>query len=284
MSFADWKNVIGQLEEYRKKTGENICITIWGGEPLISPYFDDLLVLVKQRGFETEVITNGFFIDQHKTVIENYADRLYISLDGTEEIHDEIRGTGVFKKIVGNLRELNHRNIIIMSVISEKLIHNLQVFFTELDNLNIKSLFLQELICFDVTEIAAYKKWMKNTFGVEAKDIDSWQGTDKRSFSDALKMILQGEKKYHYHIEHKIHTSNKDIFCVSPFRHMHITWNGAVTYCTDFYDFTAGNVKDSSVEEIFFNELSEKYCESVKQGNCVLCNHCSWRNRKAEEY
>ncbi len=284
MSFEDWENVVSQLEKCRQKTGENICVTIWGGEPLVSPFFDDLLILVKQKGFITEVITNGFFIDKHKAVLENYADRLYVSLDGPEQIHDEIRGMGVFKKVVKNLRELNHKKVIIMAVISEKMINVLPDFLKELDALNISSLYLQDMIGFTSEEIRNYKNWMKNTFGIDSVDIASWENNHNLSYSDILEKVLKSEKKHDYCIEHKIHTNSTDSFCSSPFRHIHITWNGAVTYCTDFYDFKAGNVKESPVDEIFFNEISEKYREEISRGKCVLCNHCSWKNKKMEEY
>ena len=71
---------------------------------------------------------------------------------------------------------------------------------------------------------------------------------------------------------------NTDMVCLSPYKHIHIAWNGNLLYCTDFYDFSAGNVREASVLEIFNNEISEKYKKEILNGNCPTCNHCSWKN------
>ena len=49
-----------------------------------------------------------------------------------------------------------------------------------------------------------------------------------------------------------------------------------VTNCTDFYDFSAGNVKNDDICEIFNNDISNKFRDEIKNGNCVTCEHCSW--------
>lgn len=68
--------------------------------------------------------------------------------------------------------------------------------------------------------------------------------------------------------------------CLSPFRHIHIAWNGEVMYCTDFYDFSAGNAKNGDLFSVFNNELSEKFRTEIVKSNCVLCNHCAWKNNE----
>lgn len=71
---------------------------------------------------------------------------------------------------------------------------------------------------------------------------------------------------------------NEEKSCQSPFKHVHIAWNGNVLYCTDFYDFFAGNVKEEKLIEIYNNKLSEKFREEISKNRCVTCKHCSWRN------
>ena len=274
MSIDDWKNIISQLVEYRETHGENITVTVWGGEPMVSQYFDELLVLLKEKNFNTEVITNGVLINEHFNVLSTCVDRLYVSIDGPEAVHDEIRGKGVYQRVTTALKALAHPNVTVMSVITQKLLSSLPEFMEGLNSLGIKDLYLQDMIALSKDEINEYKAWLKGDFDIDARDIDSWE-----SSTGCNGKILDGidTGKYNYTVTHKIHTDDCTIHCLSPFRHVHIAWNGEVLYCTDFYDFSAGNIRDDTLENIFLNEKSEKYRAGVVNNKCATCRHCSWR-------
>lgn len=271
MTIGEWKNIIDELVSYRKKRGGNITVTVWGGEPLVSPYFDEIVTLLKNDGFIVEVITNGVFIDKHYDVLNKCVDVIYVSLDGPKKIHDAIRGEGVFEKVTHNLSELGHENVTVMSVITPSLTEVIDEFTAELAKFGIKRLYLHDMIGLDENEIQEYKSWMKNTFDIEAHDIESWKNEELFKMRD-IKTI-----NYGYEIEHKKHTS--DGHCKSPFNHVHIAWNGNVLYCTDFYDFSAGNVKNEKLEDIFENQRSELFRREIADGKCVVCKHCSWRSK-----
>lgn len=279
MTLSDWNRIICELEEYRDKTGISPVVTLWGGEPLVSPYFDEIAKRLKQKGFKTELITNGTKIDEHKDVIEFCIDRLYVSIDGTADIHNSIRGQGVFEKVRENLIALNHNNITVMSVITPRLIENLKEFLDELKGLKIHDLFLQDMIGLKKDEVTEYKIWLKSSFDIDAKEIDSWEADEKINFSHELTQKLNGidEADYPFAITHKQHTDNPEIICKSPFNHAHIAWNGNVLFCTDFYDFSAGNVKEKTLESVFLNEKSEKFRTEIVENRCSTCKHCSWR-------
>ncbi|MEE1351379.1 MAG: radical SAM protein [Clostridia bacterium] len=274
MTLSDWERVIAELETYRMNTGISTTVTVWGGEPLVSSYFDEIITALHQKSFKTEIITNGVLIDEHLKTIQNCVDRVYVSLDGTREVHNSIRGEGVFEKVTENLKKLKHNNVTVMSVITPQLINGLDEFLTELDSIGIKQLYLQDMIGFTADEIQEYKSWLNSVFDITAHDIDSWRN-DNLFKAENIAFGNHG-----YEIEHKKH--NKDGHCHSPFNHAHIAWNGNVLYCTDFYDFSAGNVKEDSLINIFNNEKSERYRAEIQAGNCPTCNHCSWRTK--EEY
>lgn len=271
MVLDDWKNIINQLIRYREKSNKNICVTVWGGEPLISPFFDEIMKLLKFHAFETEVITNGVLIDRHMDVIENYTDRLYVSIDGTKEVHDAIRGDGVYDTVISALKNIRHENITVMSVVTKRLIKKLPVFLNTLNGLYIKELLLHDMIGLTSTEIEVYKSWLNEDFGIKAYDIYSWEN------NELYKENVNVSGKYNYRINIKRHTDDKNIICKSPFKHVHVTWNGNIMYCTDFYDFSAGNVKDSELECIFLNDKSDKFRAAISDNKCPTCCHCSWR-------
>lgn len=67
-------------------------ISLSGGEPLLYPRLAELLAAAKALGFRTAAITNGFRVTaQHRAVIDAL-DRIAISFDGMEVLHNRMRG------------------------------------------------------------------------------------------------------------------------------------------------------------------------------------------------
>lgn len=240
--------------------------------PWQRPYFDEIMRFLKCRGFATEIVTNGVLMNRHADVLREYTDRIYLSLDGTKEVHNNIRGNGVFEKVTQNLIDLKHKNVTVMSVLTPRLVSTLDEFLSELEGFGIKQLYLHDMIGLSDSEAVEYKKWIKERFNVTAHDIDAWIN------NDLFKADNIETGNHNYAIEHKIHTH--DGYCKSPFHHVHIAWNGNVLYCTDFYDFSAGNVKEEKLEDIFLNEKSERFCREIQNGSCITCGHCSWKSRE----
>lgn len=277
MELSDWKRVSEELMDYRDTTGISPFIMLWGGEPLYSPYFDNLAEYLKENDFRLGMVTNGTMIATHKDVIERCISNLYVSIDGPRDIHDEIRGKGVFDTVTRNLKVLSGCKIIVMSVVTSKLIPRLREFLDSMDSLGISELYLQDMIGLTSEETADYVKWMKSAFGITATEICSWENNDLEIFDTEVLMADIDTQKYSFKISCKRHRSEENGHCMSPFRHAHVAWNGNVLYCTDFYDFSAGNVKNDDILNIFNNDLSEKFRSEISSGNCIACEHCSWK-------
>lgn len=258
LTFDEWVEIAAQLQSLPVKP----TIILWGGEPLFSPFFDKLAEKLFSMGFRLEIITNGTMIDAHSNVINRCIDKVYVSIDGLKQLHDSIRGEGVFDKVTSNLKLLDKDKIRIMTVATETLdIDAFARYFGEY------RILLQTLIALNKDEINCYKAWMRDSFGITATDIDSWLG-------EAYTPKIVSLPKNVIFIPH----GDDNASCLSAYKHIHIAWNGNLIYCTDFYDFSAGNVRENSVEEIFTNELSEKFRKEILAGKCPACNHCSWKN------
>lgn len=85
-----------------------------GGEPFIYPDFISFLqkLLSDNPDCHAAVLTNGMLLDLHLDELTSM-DRLHlqISLDGLEESHDRLRGTGSYQKLIKNLQALQRANI-----------------------------------------------------------------------------------------------------------------------------------------------------------------------------
>ena len=68
--------------------------------------------------------------------------------------------------------------------------------------------------------------------------------------------------------------------CLSPWRHLHIMWNGETSFCTDFTDFSVGNVREQPLEALFRGEQAEKFRKLVENGRNPACRHCSWGDKE----
>ena len=74
---------------------------IGGGEPLLRNDLPELIGYARNIGLNVSLITNGFFIDDKLLdTLVHHGVRISVSIDGTEEINDAIRGKGAYKKAV----------------------------------------------------------------------------------------------------------------------------------------------------------------------------------------
>ncbi len=280
MCIDDWKNVINQLCYYAEKTEIRPEIMLWGGEPLIYPQFEEIVRELRCKGFNLGIVTNGVMIDKYSQLLKQEFKHIYVSVDGVKEIHDKIRGEGVFDTVSKNLKLLKGTNakITIMSVLSDDNIPTLQSTVEELLKLNCDEIILQDMIALSKEEAQQYKDEMSN-IGITAEYINSWI-MDNPPKCD-LSVIEKICKKYADKVKYLPHGIGEP--CMSAFSHIHIAWNGNVLYCTDFYDFSAGNVKNENIVDIFNNEKSEKFREMIQNEKCPTCHHCSWRHNKTFE-
>ena len=92
-------------------------LVITGGEPMvwkdcIENTVEDVVYFAKSLGFfRTVICTNGTF------PLESSADYLWVSLDGFEIEHNEVRGT-VFSQVINNINKSQHKGIYINFTIS----------------------------------------------------------------------------------------------------------------------------------------------------------------------
>jgi len=80
-----------------------ICgIAFEGGEPLLRNDLAEILAFSRSLPLHTSLITNGTLLEPRIDEISHYINGVvYVSLDGLEKTHDEIRGvSGCFKKAI----------------------------------------------------------------------------------------------------------------------------------------------------------------------------------------
>lgn len=78
-------------------------VFLLGGEPLLHPEIGRIVDYITSKGIYLHVITNGTLIKSKLNEIKK-AHALCVSLDGTGEINDDIRGKGMSAKVIENVK------------------------------------------------------------------------------------------------------------------------------------------------------------------------------------
>jgi len=110
------------LEE-KLKLAREICeagveyVGLSGGEPLIHPHFKHIVSLLRDYGVSISIVTNATVVDDETASFLYRNDVLtYVSIDGPRDIHDLIRGDGVFEKMTKSVGKLRSRGVDLASV------------------------------------------------------------------------------------------------------------------------------------------------------------------------
>jgi radical SAM protein with 4Fe4S-binding SPASM domain len=115
MSFSEINETIDEisdtLSEWKDIYGINFSpsFNITGGEPFLrKDLFKILTEIGKRRLFDIYLLTNGTLIDKEKAkgLSDQGVKGIQVSIEGTEEIHESIRGKGSYSPAIGGIINL----------------------------------------------------------------------------------------------------------------------------------------------------------------------------------
>jgi len=102
LPFETWERLIFDVAPFRPK------ILVNGVEPLFYENILDLAALIKRSGLHLQIVTNGILLEKYAADLTRIeVDSVVVSLDGPEEVHDRIRGEGVFRKALAGIDALH---------------------------------------------------------------------------------------------------------------------------------------------------------------------------------
>lgn len=93
--------------------GRKPYIIFTGGEPFLHPEIFKMINIAKEKGFFVLLVSNGTLLrDRAEEIVHSGLDVLIISLDGTGEVHDIIRGkVGLFETVIEGLKTLLSKRV-----------------------------------------------------------------------------------------------------------------------------------------------------------------------------
>jgi len=109
LPLSEWKTIIDKLQE-KGVAG----IVIEGGEPTLYDGVDKIVEYVKSKNLYAILITNGT-----RDISGINPDVFWVSVDGTKESDNAIRGPGHFEKATETIKSNPDKKIVILSTISK---------------------------------------------------------------------------------------------------------------------------------------------------------------------
>ena len=283
---------------------------LFGGEPLLHPRVDEVIELIGQTGSVLGIPTNGTVVDRHVEALVGEAPiRLWISLDGPEEINDRQRGAGVFRKALAGL-DLVHAaraergsafpQLGVTCIVTPLNCDHIERFFLDsldLSKLDFISIVLQNFATRE--ECDAYESIVRERFGGSSAPCARGYQQDPRNFAamdlDGLARQIRTVKEacrekdvLYFSNPMTLDTPNLEHFfaarwdrltdrrsrCAFPWMYAEISARGDVTTCHTFYDVTVGNVYDRDILEIWNGEEIRKVREHLRCGLYPICTAC----------
>ena len=282
----------------------------FGGEPLLYPRVIDVVRLIRQGGSKLEIPTNGILVETYaRELVEAKLNRLWVSLDGPEEINDQQRGQGVFQKAVKGINKLYK---IRKEKGSEFPQIGISYTVTPLNHTHIEELFLN---CLDLAKIdiviftfqlyatmQAYHRYVEilgTHFGIGSapqargivQDPAIFADMDIEALTRQLKKvrdICQARGIHFIAFPRTIACDNiRNYFtaqwdkmvdrrtrCAFPWIFAEISARGDVTVCHSFYDLSLGNVYEQPFREIWRGERIKKVRNYLRKGIFPICTAC----------
>ncbi len=98
-------NIIGQLKQAGTEK-----LHLSGGEPLVREDLGRIIDYAKSKGMFVGISCSGAYIPERVRMLKN-VDVVLLSLDGEEQIHDELRGKGSFRNAMSAIKVLRENRI-----------------------------------------------------------------------------------------------------------------------------------------------------------------------------
>lgn len=286
----------------------SVCtrILLWGGEPLLYPNLVPLVRYAAERHKHCEIITNGTLLAKHAVgLLQAGLENVYVSLDGTEELHDRYRARGSYRATFEGIRAVRAergrlgkelpRITVIFTTLPEN-VGELPALAREVREAGADAILVTRLNYATKEMGQAHERALQTLFQIQAP---SWKGfwrdeplgdpENVKALVEALKnpsefngFVIIGDPRsrwapndwYRYYSD-PTYVLPSNPRCLFPWYAAGICPNGDVVPCPDFPDYVAGNLHQQSFSEIWNGKKMRQFRRSLrKHGRFPVCSCC----------
>ena len=295
LGIEDWMRLTDEIANYPIR-----FVLIRGGEPFLFPGIVELIKHIHRKGLFISLDTNGTLLDQYAKDIAGLGNmHMTFSVDGPEEVHDLVRGVkGSFQKTKANIAlldelEKNCENKISKSVcftISQYNYRSLGKMPDVVRDLGLRSINIVPYYYCSQEVGKIYEQELRDYFDTPAY---SWKGfhhdesgIDFEIFKNEYQKYLDGLgeiENYPYMpmTEKDYETWFKNAWtqvgpqaCHNVERLIDIQPDGHANFCVDFPDVSIGNVRESSIGEIWRGPKAQTFRAYRREKPLAICRRC----------
>ncbi|MBC8488344.1 MAG: radical SAM protein [Bacteroidetes bacterium] len=280
-------------------------ITLFGGEPLMYKGLFELVGHIKDSGMRCNMITNGVMLHHFAPdIIDSGMDEIIWSLDGPEDIHDQIRGRkGTFKRAVEGMKEivrlrdekgLKKPVININSTMFETNYLRMDETIKVAEDVNAKTITFHHLIFIGKEQYLEHDKLFNEFYGTSCVDWSGfiWEGLpamDPAKIIREVRRLERGNFQTSVHFypnlpdkEIKLYYSNFDFVpksykprCMSPWMVAYVMPSGEVRPCY-LFNYSLGNIKEKPFTQIWNNAQYKRFRRLTKREKIYpVCARCT---------
>lgn len=287
------KKIIDQMAFYYPNSKLGYAFT----EPLVYPYLQESLEYANSKNIKTTVTTNALTLKQNASkLVSGGLSELYISLDGPQEIHNNIRGHAKsFQKAVEGIEEIfrinSKQSISIFCVITEWNIGYLKEFVAFFNQFPLQQIgfmhtnFTPQSVA-DAHNLIWKTKYEATASNVEEINIDNynldvlWEEineikNEKFNFSVSFSPEIEHKEKlmeFYLNPEKKIGKICNDVFS-----NIMIKSDGSVIPAHGrCYNLTLGNLNAENLKEIWNSKVLNQFRADLinNGGQLPACSRC----------
>jgi MoaA/NifB/PqqE/SkfB family radical SAM enzyme len=278
MRLPDWKRLVDEAAVHGLS-----WLLIRGGEPFLFSGIVELLTYVREKGISLSIDTNGTMLKQFAADLVRLDDiTLTISVDGPEEIHDAVRGVkGCFRRIEEGLAALRDaeqasgrtipRTICFARRLRIPQIHFVPYYyFPEAAGKKYEEE-LASLGC----HAFSWRGFQHEDSGVDFDEFLRQRHRYKETLRDVREapFLILSEDQYRTWFS-DVTTPIGPTECWNLDGLLDIQPDGEANFCIDFPDYSIGNVRTSTIEELWNGERARRFRDFRRQTPLAVCHRC----------
>lgn len=283
---------------------------LFGGEPLLYDGLWDVIRQIREGGCELAFPTNGTLLDRHAArLVEIPPSRIWISLDGPQDVNDAQRGRGVYKRAMRGLEALVDARrargarlpeigiTCVVTVANHARLDELFLGALDLSEIDLISIDLQTYAT--EAQYRAYARLLRQDLGVPTapharayvRDPASFDAIDRGVLARQIERIraASAERGVRFYSHPKTATAeNLDHYlrgawsamvdrkerCAIPWTYAEVSARGDVTTCHTFYDAPLGNVYEQPLLDIWRGPRLAQLRAQLRTGLLPICTAC----------
>ena len=269
-------------------------ITLFGGEPMMYKDWTDVVARIKSRGMRCNMVTNGTLMSVYaERILDSGLDEIILSLDGTEEVHDETRcEVGTFSKLSEGVAEVarlrrekreRHPRLNINCTLFETNYKQLEEIVKVAEEIGADNLNFHHLLFVNKAAYDRHNEIFQENFGRTTPDWagfvwDELPGMDPEALLDSIRRIramkspvnvsvypnFTEEEIRRYYTEFEFESTSYKNRCMSLWMTAYVMPDGEVRpYHT--MNYSPGNVNAAPFLEIWNNPTYREYRRFIKK-------------------